>query len=247
MSKDFSGYTDAELWQAFVSGEEDAFGYVYHQYAPLLYHYGRHILKNRQLVEDCIHDLFVYLDQHRTTLGATSSIKYYLFRALRRRITETVALQDRFSGTPGPSEGYDFGIVSSPEAQLIACQSAQFRHEELIKALNQLPRRQREVLYLLYFNELSYQEIASIMSLEVRTVYNQVHNALQTMKKHLGQNALILLRALLVISILTQTVTTDFIFRQSHCTRAVTRSQSPGVPPGESIPGSGLESMMRAG
>ena len=200
MSKDFSGYTDTALWQAFLDGDEDAFERIYNQYAPLLYNYGRHMLKNRQLVEDCIHDLFVYLHQHRSTLGTTTSIKYYLFRSLRRRIAENIATYGIYSEEPDTAEGYNFEIISSPESQLIEYQSALFQHDELIKAMNLLPKRQREVLYLLYFNEMSYKEVASIMSLEMRTVYNQVHNALQTLKSHLNKSHIFLLITLLLIS-----------------------------------------------
>ena len=200
MSKNFSGYADTALWQAFINGDEDAFEYIYNQYAPLLYNYGRHILKNRQLVEDCIHDLFVYLHQHRSALGPTTSIKYYLFRSLRRRIAENMATFGIYSEEPDTAEGYNFEIISSPESQLIEYQSALFQHDELIRAMNLLPKRQREVLYLLYFNEMSYKEVASIMSLEMRTVYNQVHNALQTLKKHLNKSQIFLLITFLLIS-----------------------------------------------
>jgi RNA polymerase sigma factor (sigma-70 family) len=200
MSKDFSGYTDTALWQAFISGDDDAFENIYSQHAPLLYNYGRHMLKNRQLVEDCIHDLFVYIHHHRASLGTTNSIKYYLFRALRRRIAENIATYDIYSDEADTVEGYNFEIISSPESQLIEHQSTLFQHEELTKAMNLLPRRQREVLYLLYFNELSYKEVASIMSLETRTVYNQVHNALQTLKKHLNKSHIFLFITLLLIS-----------------------------------------------
>jgi RNA polymerase sigma factor (sigma-70 family) len=178
----FSTYTDAELWQAFKANEEEAYACIYHRYASELYNYGRHLVKNRQLVEDCIHDLFVYLYEHRHTLGSTDSIKFYLFRSLRRKISESVDAQMKYADELD-ALGYDFEVVYSPETKLIEELSAQVLQSQILDAINQLPKRQREALYLLYYNGLSYQEVAAIMSLKVRTLYNQVHTALQTLKK----------------------------------------------------------------
>jgi RNA polymerase sigma factor (sigma-70 family) len=108
----FASYTDTELWQAFKQSEEGAYQYIYHQYAPPLYNYGRHLIKNRQLVEDCLHDLFVYLYEHRQTLGPTDSIKFYLFRSLRRKITDALNAETRYKDELSEEVEYDFEVVS---------------------------------------------------------------------------------------------------------------------------------------
>jgi RNA polymerase sigma-70 factor (ECF subfamily) len=193
----YSHYTDAELWQAYKEGNDDAYGYIYHKYAPGLYNYGRHIVKDRQLVEDCLHDLFVHLHQHRATLGATDSIKYYLFRSLRRRIAEANRAQTRFVDTLDNTTAPASAIPSS-EFQYLESETDQLQQNHLMKALQQLPARQKESIYLIYFDGLSYKEVASIMSVEVRTVYNQVHNALETLKKLFKKFPMCVFLALLI-------------------------------------------------
>jgi RNA polymerase sigma factor (sigma-70 family) len=184
MGKIITIISDAEIWTAFKKGEEQAYEYIYKKYAPILLNYGQHLVKDRQLVEDCLHDLFVQLYEHRATLGDTDSIKFYLICSLRRKIAEAVAHQKKYGNEVNLDQGEGFEIMSSPETQLINDTSVLLRDGSLQVAINQLPKRQREALYLLYFNQLSYPEIAAIMSLEIRTVYNQVHNALENLKKN---------------------------------------------------------------
>jgi RNA polymerase sigma factor (sigma-70 family) len=192
MEKNFADYTDAQIWQAFRDGNEEAFAYIYTSNAPLLYNYGRHMVNDPHLIEDCLHDLFVHIHTNRKTLGPTDAIKFYLFRSLRRRVTESVRRQLNYSKEVSPEQDYNFEVVLSPEQQIISDQSNFLQDSQLTEALNLLPKRQREALYLLYYNGLSYKEIAVIMDAEVRTVYNQVHNALNNLKKHFHPAILLL-------------------------------------------------------
>lgn len=195
MNEPFSSYNDAELWNAFRGGDDKAYEYIYHRYSIELFSYGCHIINDRQLIEDCMHDLFVYMFQRRTTLGETNAIKYYLFKSLRRRILEVLERQKR-DATP---ENVIQQTVSSssPEAMIIEEETHDYRNKRLITAVDALPKRQREAIYLLYFSNLSYPEIAEIMALSVRTVYNQVHTAVQTLRKQLKKHELLPLPAFL--------------------------------------------------
>ncbi len=202
MNKDFFNYTDLELWQAFKNGQEDAFIYIYNTYAPKLYNYGWHIVKNQPLIEDCIHDLFVYLHQHRDKLGVTDSIKYYLFRALRRRISENLEKQAKHIADIDLSMNEAPIELHSLDFQFIEEQTYEQQQKSLLLAINQLPKRQREAIFLFYYSNLSYKEIASIMSLEIKTVYNQIYSALETLKNHLSKfNIFLLLTFLLMMKL----------------------------------------------
>jgi RNA polymerase sigma factor (sigma-70 family) len=198
MNPRYSHATDSEIWLDFRTGVDEAYTYIYKKYAPALYNYGRHLNKDKQLVKDCLHDLFVYLYQHRNTLGDTTSIKYYLFKSLKRRISLAIAPNVNFRQAEQLSENYDFEIIQSPELLLIAEQISSSQYEELRNAVNGLPTRQREVIYLLFYHNLSHQEIASIMSIEIRTVYNQVYKALEVLRKQLRQNRVFRLLLLLL-------------------------------------------------
>lgn len=86
MKSTLSDDSDSELWQKFREGSEDAYASIYEKFSPVLFSYGYRLSQDEDLVKDCIQDLFVNLWLSRRKLGATDSIKFYLFRSLRREI-----------------------------------------------------------------------------------------------------------------------------------------------------------------
>jgi RNA polymerase sigma factor (sigma-70 family) len=189
--ENFSSYSDAEIWNLFRGGNDKAYEYIYHRHSVELFSYGLYVVNNRPLVEDCMHDLFVYLFQHRASLGETNAIKYYLFKSLRRKILEAVESRNKQH-----DRGSEFThtlpeTASSPEEKMIEAETSASRNKHLMEALTALPPRQREAIFLLYFSNLDYPETAEIMGLTIRTVYNQVHTAIQTLRKQLSHSNLL--------------------------------------------------------
>src|SRR5690349_5203734 len=80
--------SDQLLWDSFRRGDETAFSSIYTSYSVMLFHYGCKYSTDKELVRDCLQDLFLYLKKNRLGLGQTNSIKLYLFKAFRRRIIE---------------------------------------------------------------------------------------------------------------------------------------------------------------
>lgn len=187
----FASYSDTEVWNLFKAGNDKAYEYMYHRHAAELFSYGLYVVNDKQLVEDCMHDLFVYLFQHRASLGETNAIKYYLFKSLRRRILENIESRNRLQTRVHDLTHKVAETASSAEEKLIAAETSASRHKHLMEAIADLPQRQREAIFLLYFSNLTYPETAEIMGLNIRTVYNQVHTAVQTLRKQLSHSKLL--------------------------------------------------------
>ncbi|WP_332367598.1 hypothetical protein [Spirosoma telluris] len=70
------------LWNDFRDGSQNAFSQLYERFSADLYRYGYNLIRNRQLVEDCLHELFLHLHENRarlaplTTSGSTSTGRY---------------------------------------------------------------------------------------------------------------------------------------------------------------------------
>lgn len=128
------------------------------------------------LVEECIQELFLYLYEARDRLSDPENVKAYLFTAMRRRILEKLkAGKLRLL----PHLAVDPDIQFSAEDLLIRNEGEQFVQEQLHRALNELPIRQKEAVYLRYFNGLNTQEIAEVMGVSNQTVLNTLHQALK--------------------------------------------------------------------
>lgn len=182
-----TAYTEDQLWQQFRAGDEQAFATLYTTYFPVLYGYGYHIAQDEELVKDCIQTLFIELWRSRRNLAETVAVKFYLLKAMRRHIYRAVRKQKPFLTTdtfPEPEFGGD--LTFSPEFDLIVEETTTHQQGQLRQAISQLTNRQKEAITLVYIEELSYAEVAELMSLQVRTVYNLIHMALEQLRKLLN-------------------------------------------------------------
>ncbi len=181
-----SGSYDADemaLWRAFKSGDEAAFARMYQRYCHVLYGYGFRVTSDAALIEDSIQDLFIELWRTRENLSDTTSIKYYLFRSLRRRISRTLNSDPLRNDVSEIHDHAEWFSAPSFEALLVENQSNDARVAGLNRAVEGLSRRQREVISLRFYHNHDYQEICAIMSLNYQSVCNLVYRALDTLRQ----------------------------------------------------------------
>jgi RNA polymerase sigma-70 factor (ECF subfamily) len=172
-----------ELWQRFRAGDEQAFTAIYNTYFAILYRYGYHIAGDDELVKDTIQTLFVELWRGRQNLSVTDSIKFYLLKAMRRQVYRAIRQQSTALTDADATDTLSF----SPEFDLITLEVQEQQQAQLRQAIDQLSHRQKEAITLLYIDELSYPEIADMMSVQIRTVYNLVYEALEKLRRLLTQ------------------------------------------------------------
>lgn len=187
--------TDAQIWDDFLQGSQPAYSFMYEKYARLLYNYGYKIAQNRQLTEDCLQDLFLTILETRERLGHTDSIKFYLMRSLRREIVRKLNAQQRF--TDNADHDVDFKVEFLYEPTWLDSQISKERSEAVLRELNQLPARQKEALFLKFFDNLSYDEIAGIMGIETTSAYKVIYKAIASLQKRMPVD---LLAVVLVVS-----------------------------------------------
>ena len=172
----------AQLWESFRTGEPRALAALFETYYDALYHYGLKLTGDEELVKDCIQNLFQKLWRRREGLRAVQVVKAYLFKALRRHLgDETKLLRQHRHLLPTYTDSFE--VTYSHEEFLIAQQGDAEQSARLLAALNQLSKRQREALYLKFYDGFSYERIAEVMSLNTQSVRNLVFNALQTLRK----------------------------------------------------------------
>lgn len=176
---------DFTLWRAFKSGDEQALITIFDRFTQPMFNYGFKLMGERELVQDGIQELFIEIWQHRERLGDTDSIKFYLFRSLRRKLIRLKGKSENrlFGGLPAD---YDKEVTPSHEFIMISEQRSVEERGKLIRMIGTLTKRQQEVMFLRYFDELSCDQIALVMELSKQAVYNLLHHALEKLKKNLA-------------------------------------------------------------
>jgi RNA polymerase sigma factor (sigma-70 family) len=192
MVSPYSTVAESVVWQDFKRGNKEAYEYIYRKYVTILYNYGYRLTKDRSQTQDCIQDLFINLLTHREKLSDTTSIKFYLFKSLRRELMRKREVQLEYAATENnPPE--DFEVTFSYEHQLIESQLLAERSEHLLRVLNELPPRQKEAIFLRFYDNLSYEQIASIMGIDQSSTYKLMYKAIDRMHQILVGEIILLL------------------------------------------------------
>ena len=173
--------SDILLWKKLKEGNKSALEQIYSTYISSLLKYGRKFSKNDQVIEDCIQDLFIELWKNREGIGMTDSIQRYLLVALRRKVIRQLNKSKKWVSDTEPTE-LDFEVVIAVDQKLIALELSEERVEQVKAAMENLSKRQKEVIYLKYVSGLDYEDIGEIMGLNYQSVRNLVSNALKKLK-----------------------------------------------------------------
>lgn len=158
--------------------EEKLFNEVFLQFHPLLFGFGKKIISDDYIIEECIQELFVYIYQKEIKLASIKNIKAYLLTAFRRRILlkkTKLPKYEALSSVPSDLHFREDDFLINPKI-------ARQKSIQLAKMLNELPWRQREAIYLKYFNGLSAKEVAEIMGIQPQVVANMVYKALKKLR-----------------------------------------------------------------
>ncbi|MDQ2658577.1 MAG: sigma-70 family RNA polymerase sigma factor [Bacteroidota bacterium] len=173
---------DLTLWTSFRSGDEKALVSIFDRFNGPMFNYGWKLIGDRALVQDSIQDLFVEIWQNRERLGDTDSIKFYLFKSLRRKLIRLKGGSNKriFARI---SSDYNTEVSPSPEFLMISEQRSLEKKQKVLNMLSTLTRRQQEAMFLRYFDELNCDQIAMVMDLKKSAVYNLIHNAVEKLRR----------------------------------------------------------------
>ncbi len=155
-----------------------------------LYHYGTRFTTDKDLIKDCIQDLLLEVWEKRESLTYIIAIKPYLFQSLRNNLIRRIKRQAVFTGISQNDD--DMVGEISPELSLILSESDQLTSNRLRHGIELLPKRQREALYLKYYENLSYEEIAEVMGLQRQAVANYLQYGIQKLREYWQYNAILL-------------------------------------------------------
>ena len=176
----------ADLWNRFRQHDEQAFDELANRRYRLLFNYATKFTKDTELIKDCIQDLFLELWYRRTRLTDTSYVTVYLICALRNNLLRKLRLNNRLDDSADITVSCEaFTDNLTVETLLISDESMSQKEREIRNAINRLPARQQEVIFLKFYEGLSNDEIAKVMEIERQTVSNFIYRAISQLKNDL--------------------------------------------------------------
>jgi RNA polymerase sigma factor (sigma-70 family) len=185
-------------WLLALEGDTHAFHSIHGELFRGLYDYAVKLLQDGQLADDAVQELFVKVWVKRGVIGPLQKVKPYFFTALRRQILNqlrNLQLREmRIGGLPRPD------IDFSPEEIFVRNEEYLSLQAKIADLLNELPKRQKEVIYLHYFEEMDYTQIAGVMGINYQSVLNLTQKALRKLRSAGLMSLLLALSALYLCS-----------------------------------------------
>ncbi len=177
MSSDSSNIDDNKNWQKLLCGDLEALAFFYEKYADLLLNYGLTFTNNREVVQDSVQELFINIWNRRNNLSVPDSAKFYLMASLRRFILKDVRRARQFTDTLS-----DDSLHMALNDNLFADENQDHIHNKLQQAVKALPSRQQEIIFLRFFQKLSYEEISFMTGLDYQVLRNTIHRAIKSLR-----------------------------------------------------------------
>ena len=176
------------VWDEFRKGSKIALETIYEDNYASLYHYGQKFTQDNDLIKDLIHELFIELIDSGSRLARTDNIRYYLLKSLRNKLLRQ--LSEKLKFTNKLTESADFNLVDSIESQLIKNEVEEQLRNQVTTAIKKLSVKQQEIIYLRFYSDISYQEIATLFDVNIQTVRNLMSRAINSLKEDLQNNNL---------------------------------------------------------
>jgi len=173
------------LWQSFLKGNDKCFSLIYQQSINGLLLYGTRFTSDRELLHDCIQEVFTNLFLKKKKLGdKIKSLKPYLFVAVRNEVIKRIVKENKYRFVPinEINNAMDFDVEYSTEQKILKVENSIEINKKLTAAVNSLAPRQKEIVYLRFEEELEYSDIAVIMKISVESARKSMHRTIVSLR-----------------------------------------------------------------
>ncbi len=177
------------LWLSFLKGDENSFALIYQQSVNGLMLYGLKFTTDREIVHDCLQEVFIDLFTKKKKLGRNiKRIKPYLFVAVRNGIIKKMMRENKYRSVSLEeiNNNLDFNVEYSAEQYFIKNEKNKRTQERIRDAVNNLPPRQKEIVYLKFEEELDYNDISEVMNISIESARKSVYRSILSLRKLLG-------------------------------------------------------------
>ena len=170
---------DPRILAALARGDAIALDWIWDAYASRLLAFATALLCSRHDAEEILQNVFVKIARNGPRLAAARSLKAYLFTMTRNEAMTLARRRGRIEIAVDPAE---FGLISAdtPEPPPPEAAEAAARH------LAALPEKQRTVIVLKIFEDLTFDQIAASLKISLNTAASRYRYGLEKLKRRMN-------------------------------------------------------------
>ena len=175
--------TDTELLLQLQQHNEQALAILMRTHYRSLYNYASRFIQDEAVIKDAIQEVFISLWQRRESTSSILSLPFYLLGAVKNKVLKTLQRDNRRNEALAADVQYEFASEFPVEKNIIDKQLAEENVQRLKSVISNLSARQREIIYLKFYQQLDHGQIAALMGISQQSVYNLLHETIQKLKK----------------------------------------------------------------
>jgi len=175
--------SNESLWKLLREGHQKAIEDLYRFNYQILFSYAFKICADKEMSKDCVQDLFVRLWEKREHLNEVSKVRSYLLQSIWHSVIKEMKKQNR-SIQLDENGHYDIEVVFSCEKSIIQKQDKKKKSSQLKDAIDNLSPRQKEIIFMQYYEGLSIDEIQQITELKYQSIKNLTHRAMLVLRDY---------------------------------------------------------------
>jgi RNA polymerase sigma factor (sigma-70 family) len=170
------------IWSRFLKGDNHVLSLIYLQHSNSLFDYGCRFTIDKELVKDCIQEVFCSLMRTRNNLSETDNVRLYLLKSLKRRIIRELKKTDHQPRLLNDQD-YPFDLRWSENLDDQLSELDEEKRLRLADAMQSLTDRQKEAIYLRFNRGLEYEEISFLLNLNYQSSRALIHRAVEKLRE----------------------------------------------------------------
>lgn len=179
-------YIDKGTIEAFRDGQISGFEKIYRLFNGRVYNFVFSIIRDSSLAKDLTQDTFLLIWDRRANIDGANNLEGYIFtvakNAVYQHIRRKLLLQKYINNSETNLEPENAGIEQKLDNKLF--------EEDVLKLINELPESRKKIFLLFWKSDMSYREIAELLSVSEKTVATQIHRSLQFLREKFGNKTL---------------------------------------------------------
>lgn len=188
---------DHGYWCAIKNDDPSALNLLFKKYYNDLYFYGLKLVNNKDLVADTIQDIFAAIWETREKKMEVQYVKAYLFASLRNNLLKPKPRNVLNKSESTASLNSEFHFNLSPEDIYLENESITENRRIVEGLLKDLSHKQKEIIYLKFYNNYSNSEISQVLSIKQQSVANMLQRTINKLRKKKNQNNLLIVNMLI--------------------------------------------------
>ncbi|NLJ82403.1 MAG: sigma-70 family RNA polymerase sigma factor [Bacteroidales bacterium] len=195
MKKKLFQNSDEQLVAKYISGNETALEVLISRYQQKIFSYIIMVVRDKELAEDLFQDTFIKVI-NTLRLGnyrEEGKFNQWIMRITRNLIIDHFRKNQKVSFVDNNNEhGSFFDYLSEPSLSVEQVMITNQIHESLRSLITLLPDKQREVLMMRLYQDMSFKEIADITNVSINTALGRMRYAILNLRKMVEEKKIIL-------------------------------------------------------